>query len=463
MRNVLGEPIFTRWILPLLMMVAIQACVDPDGNSVDINSVLNPPQQPGVIHVQTTLSVNPSIASVYANSSFSFEATGGSTPYQWSIVSGSGLITNAGVFQSNTSGLTRIQVRDANNDTVQVDVSVLALGTLANDPNFGNLWGLHNIGQVVGGSAGTVDVDVDAPEAWEVTSGDCKGVLVAVVDSGIDYNHPDLSPNIWRNLAEIPNNGIDEDLNGFIDDFHGYDFVNNDSDPVDEYFHGTHVAGIIGARGNNSVGVSGVCWYAKIMALKFFQDATIGGPVSALLSSLQYARDNGAKVVNNSWGITGIDAATISALQSALGGDPSILQVVSAGNGVAGVGVNLDTTAVYPSELNLANMISVAATNKNDVIAGFSNFGVQKVHLAAPGVQIYSTMPTTQTNFGFQQGTSMSAPHVTAAAAMYWTQNPNATLAQVKNAILSGVDPVPGLATKVQTGGRLNIDQMLGF
>lgn len=266
--------------------------------------------------------------------------------------------------------------------------------TTSNDPLFNQLWGLNNIGQTVNGTTGTVDVDIDAPEAWDITTGS-SSVVIAVIDTGVAYDHPDLSANIWTNPGESGSgketNGIDDDGNGKIDDFRGWDFVDNDNDPMDYNDHGTHVAGTIAAVGNNGIGITGVNWTAKIMPLRYLDALGNGGSTSNAILAIQYANDNGARVTNNSWGWSGVlDQALKDAIDAS-----SAVFVAAAGND----GTDNDATPHYPCSYTSSNIICVAATDQNDNLASFSNYGVTSVDVAAPGVNIYSTMPARQAVF----------------------------------------------------------------
>jgi len=325
-----------------------------------------------------------------------------------------------------------------------------ALSTLAipNDSSFGTLWGLNNSGQ----SQGVGNSDVNAPEAWETTTGS-RSVVVAVIDSGVDYTHPDLAANVWTNPREIAGDGIDNDANGFVDDVRGWDFANADADPMDDDGHGTHVSGTIGAVGNNAIGVTGVNWQVSIMGLKFL-DAEGNGYTSNAVAAVTYAtrmrRDFGANVVaiNASWG--GETRSTALADAIAAAGRAGILFVTAAGNESS----NNDRVASYPANLSDDSVIAVAATNRSNRLAAFSNHGSTTVDLAAPGVGILSTVPGG--GYASFSGTSMATPYVTGTVALMAAANPRATAAEIRSALLSTVKPVAALSGKVATGGLLD-------
>jgi subtilisin family serine protease len=319
---------------------------------------------------------------------------------------------------------------------------------IPNDPRFSDLWAMNNTGQ----SGGVVDADIDAPEAWDMYTGS-SSIVVAVADTGVDYTHPDLMANRWVNTGEIPGNGLDDDDNGYIDDVYGYDFVNGDGDPMDDHEHGTHVSGIIGAVGNNGLGVVGVCWTVKIMALKVL-DEEGSGEFGEIISGIQYAVANGARVINASWGgyfsqqdSQGLYDA-ISAARSA-----GVIFVAAAGND------SLDNDATLPphnpSSYNLDNIIAVMATTNTDVRASFSNYGFTTVDLGAPGFNILSTIPGG--SYGFRSGTSMAAPHITGACALLLSADPNLTYTEVKGYLMDYSDPLPSLTSFCVSGGRLNL------
>jgi len=273
-----------------------------------------------------------------------------------------------------------------------------ATSTTPDDPDFKVLWGLNNTGQSVNDvTPETPGADIDAPEAWDIATGS-SDVIIAVIDSGVDYNHEDLSVNIWSNTGETgekADNGIDDDDNGYVDDVRGWDFVNDDNDPMDSNDHGTHVAGTIAAKGNNATGITGVCWTARIMPLRFLNTIGIGSVADAILA-INYARANGAKIINASYGSTDYSQSEKDAISSA--GSAGILFVAAAGNGGDDqVGDDNDTTAEYPASYDLANIISVAAIDQDDALCSFSNYGAVSVDVGAPGRNIYSAQPARQT------------------------------------------------------------------
>ncbi|MBI5664244.1 MAG: S8 family serine peptidase [Nitrospirae bacterium] len=256
---------------------------------------------------------------------------------------------------------------------------IMHAAVVPDDASFGSLWGLNNTGQ----TNGVYDADIDAPEAWETTTGS-DSIIIAVIDSGVAYDHTDFANNIWTNTGEIPDNGLDDDANGYVDDVYGWDFVENDGYPEDYNSHGTHVAGIIAAQGNNAGGITGVMWNARIMAIRFL-GLTGSGTTADAISAILYAKANGARIINNSWG--GTDGS--QALKDAIEAFPGVV-VCAAGN------VRRDNDGAapfYPASYDSPNIISVAATDHNDGLASFSNYGATTVDVAAPGVDIYSSVP----------------------------------------------------------------------
>ena len=318
---------------------------------------------------------------------------------------------------------------------------------IPNDTRFAELWGMNNTGQLILGSAGTPDADIDASEAWAIQTGSTS-VVVGIIDTG-RQDHADLLGNIWTNPGEIAGNGIDDDGNGFIDDVHGWNFFGHNnvlfgSDACADD-HGTHTAGTIGAKGNNALGVVGVNWNVSIMSLKFLGGAGCSGSTADAVLAVQYAGAKGAKLTSNSWGGGGHSQALVDAINAA-----GILFIAAAGNS----GTNNDISAFFPCNEPTPLMICVAATTKTDAKASFSNYGLTKVHLGAPGAQILSTVPTNA--YAYFDGTSMATPHVAGVAALIYAQNPGLSAAEVKCRILQNVDPIPALAGITVTGGRLN-------
>ncbi|MBI2012284.1 S8 family serine peptidase [Candidatus Daviesbacteria bacterium] len=322
-----------------------------------------------------------------------------------------------------------------------------------NDPDFSKLWGLKNSGQ----TGGTTNADIGATVAWDINKD--SNVVVGVIDTGVDYNHPDLAGNIWTNPGEIAGNNIDDDNNGFVDDIRGFDFVNNDPDPMDDHGHGTHVAGTIGASGNNNVGITGVNWSIKIASLKFLSGSGFGSTTDAI-EAIEYANLMGIKITNNSWGGGGYSQALFDAISSANGGNN--LFIAAAGNN----GANNDASPHYPSSYDSPNVVSVAATDHNDQLASFSNYGASSVDLAAPGVSIYSTVPTgscslcSSSGYRYLNGTSMATPHVAGVAALLWSTNSGSSNQDIKNKLLASTTKLPSLQNKVLSAGRLSASNL---
>ena len=321
------------------------------------------------------------------------------------------------------------------------------------DPYYNRMYNLNNTGQ----TGGTRDADIDAPQAWNVTTGR-RATVVAVIDTGVDISHPDLRNNIWTNPGESgrdsrgrnkATNGKDDDHNGYVDDVHGWDFFHDNNsvyDRGDGDDHGTHVAGTIAARGNNGIGVTGVNWHARIMPLKFIGGGY--GTSSGAIKAIDYAINKGVKISNNSYGGAGYEPAMHDAIARA--NKAGLLFVAAAGN----EGVNNDTKPDYPSSYDLPNVISVAATGAKDGLASFSNYGAKTVDLAAPGVNILSTLPGGR--YGYYSGTSMASPHVAGVAALIKSRHPAYGAGTIKAQILRYADRKSKLRGKVATAGRLN-------
>ncbi len=345
---------------------------------------------------------------------------------------------------TNISFLEVIQELNANPNIVFAEPNYhVEANYIPGDPRFNELWGLHNIGQ---GNA-LEDADIDAVEAWDITTGDDQ-VIVAVIDTGIDYLHADLVENMWTNEDEIPGNGIDDDENGFVDDVHGYDFYNRDGDPADDNSHGTHVAGTIGARGDNAVGVVGVSHRVSLMAVKFLSSWG-GGDTADAVESVIYAVDNGADILNNSWGGGGFSEALRSAIEYAQ--DNDVLFVAAAGNAA----YDNDSLPSYPASYELDNIVAVAATDSNDELASFSQWGLNSVDLGAPGVDILSALPGD--DYATYSGTSMASPHVAGAAALLKSHAPSLSSLELKQILMESGDSISPLIGRTVSGRRLNI------
>lgn len=292
-------------------------------------------------------------------------------------------------------------------------------------------------------------LNISAPQAWAERSGSrAEAPLIAVIDSGIDYTHPDLAANVWTNPNEIPGNGIDDDGNGVIDDVHGFNAARKTGDPMDDGSHGTHVSGTVGAVGNNGLGVTGVAWQANLVGAKFLEKGY--GDTADAIAALTYADSIGARVTQNSWGGSNYNQALLDTLAAS----PAI-HICAAGNSAQ----NSDVQPAYPAAYPLDNIIAVAATGIDDQLGKFSNYGVGSVDLAAPGVEILSTVPGGGT--GMKSGTSMAAPHVSGAVSLILEKFPNLSNKELKDRLLFSVDRLPHLQDKLVSGGRLNLASAL--
>ncbi|MEO6035218.1 MAG: S8 family serine peptidase [Verrucomicrobiota bacterium] len=283
---------------------------------------------------------------------------------------------------------------DLSVDLVEPNFIRRPYGGLPNDPLFGQLWGLRNTGQAVNGFSGTSGSDINFSAAWRMARTTTNEIVVAVIDSGVDYNHPDLADSMWTNRVEIPGNGIDEDGNGLVDDYFGYDFADGDSNPTAGGLHGTHVAGTIAATGKNQLGVIGVDYQARIMALKVENNAVPNSfPDDAIVSAIDYTimmKLRGVNVVAINASFGGPDYGESMRAAIAAAGDVGIVFCAAAGNGSS----DNDLIPAYPASYRLTNMIVVAATDPNDALTGFSNYGTNTVDIGAPGINIFSTTPT---------------------------------------------------------------------
>src|SRR5688572_19779097 len=321
-----------------------------------------------------------------------------------------------------------------------------------NDPQFPapGMWGLTKI---------------SAPAAWDLSTGS-PAVVVANIDTGVRYTHEDLAANMWTNPGEINGNSIDDDNNGFVDDYYGYDFRFNDSDPIDDVTgfggHGSHTAGTVGAVGNNNVGVTGINWNVRIMALKIYSPAGTDTTSAMLIAAYQYVvlmknRGVNIRVTNNSYGgcneACGYDQATKNAIDAM--GQAGILNVFAAGNS----GTNNETTPHYPSNYTSPSIVAVTASDIND--NRLFNFGPISVDLGAPGASILSTISNNDSAYGHKGGTSMATPHVSGAAALLAAHNPSLSAASLKATIMNSVDVLANWNGVVKSGGRLNVQRAL--
>ncbi len=322
-----------------------------------------------------------------------------------------------------------------------------------NDPNFGSQYH-HN--------------KINSQAAWEVSTGS-KQVVVAIIDTGVNYKHPDIAPNYWSNPGESgvdakgkdkSSNGLDDDGNGYIDDFRGWDFVNNDNDPDDDLGHGTHCAGIIGAKGDNGKAVSGVNWDVSLVGLKFINGKTGEGDTVGAVKAIEYAVQMGFPITSNSWGGE-VDSLPSDSdediLRDAIKAAEAkgILFIAAAGNSSS----DNDKKPTLPASYPISNILSVAASTGGDSLAFFSNYGAQTVDIAAPGSNILSTVLGTGTQK--MSGTSMAAPVVAGAAALLKAAHPEWKATEIKQRLLESVDVLPSLKGRVNSSGRLNVGKAL--
>ncbi|PYT01532.1 MAG: hypothetical protein DMF63_01410 [Acidobacteria bacterium] len=332
------------------------------------------------------------------------------------------------------------------------DLPYRQVSGMPNDPEFENQWALNNLGQ----DGGRERADIDALQAWVKTRGSEK-IVVAVLDTGVDYTHKDLVSNMWTRPDAVPEYSDDE--LGTIDDLHGLDADADAGDPMDDNGHGTHCAGIIGAEGDNGIGIAGINWNVSIMPLKFLGRGGFGSTANAI-KAINYAIDRkqhgvNLRVINASWGSTQYSRALEDAIRAA--GEQGILFVAAAGNN----GSDNDRSAHYPSNFDLPNVISVAALDRTDSMASFSNYGVKTVHIAAPGREIVSTWLGDA--FREASGTSMAAPHVAGVAALILASEPNMPVGKLRERLLGSVDKLGSLQGKIASGGRLCAANALGL
>ncbi len=338
------------------------------------------------------------------------------------------------------------------NDSRADDESELLAGNVPDDPMFVEQWSLANTGQ----REGKAEADINALLAWEKKTTGSDKVVVAVLDSGVDYRHPDLAQNVWMRPADVAEY-YDEQI-GLIDDQFGYDAITDSGDPMDENGHGTHCAGIIGADGNNGIGIAGINWRVKIMPLKFMSKGGFGSTKDAI-EAINYVIDRkkagvNVRIISASWGSTQKSKALEDVIRKA--GEEGILFVAASGNASS----DADRYPHYPASYDLPNVISVAALNRKDELASFSNFGAKSVHLAAPGAEILSTW--LNSDFREASGTSMATPEVAGVAALVLAVEPKLSMQDLRARLFKSVDKLPALSGKVSTGGRLNAASAVG-
>lgn len=323
-----------------------------------------------------------------------------------------------------------------------------------NDPRFKELWGLRNTGsnEPNGRSAGVEGADVNALAAWDITKGS-KQIRIAVIDTGIDYTHPDLKRNMWVNSQELNGKkGVDDDGNGYVDDVYGYDFANNDADPMDGNGHGTHCAGTIGAVHNDGVGVAGVMDQVTLVPIKFLDDSG-SGSLDAAIQSIDYATKMNVDLMSNSWGGGGRSEALNEAIKRAA--DKGIVFTAAAGNSSS----NNDASEAYPANYDQPNVISVAALTAQNGLASFSSYGKSKVHIAAPGHNVLSTVPGNK--YDVYSGTSMATPHVSGVIGLLLAKEGRMDLDTLRDRVVMTGVPVAGLRGKTLTSSRIDAHNLL--
>lgn len=372
--------------------------------------------------------------------------------------------------ETNRSTQSLMRSLRENSEIIHVEPNYeVKAAAVPDDASFSKLWGLQNTGQTDSEDLGRSGLDIGAIAVWNQGFTGSKDVIVAVIDSGIDLTHPDLKDNLYANpgeSGELATNGVDDDGNGFIDDYMGWNFFGKNNNAHDDNNHGTHCAGTIGAVGNNGVGVVGVNWNVSLMPIKFL-GAKGSGDTADAIESVKYATKMGARVLSNSWGGGGYSKLLEDAIIEAR--DKGVLFIAAAGNGDAlGMPMNNDVDAHYPSNYEVDNVVSVAAGTNWDRRAWFSNYGKNTVDLAAPGYNIFSTIPckrdsagackTPLVQYDYMSGTSMATPHVAGAAAMLLSLHPNWGYQELKDRLFSTVRPVRLFKDRMTTGGTLDLE-----
>lgn len=352
------------------------------------------------------------------------------------------VVVKKAVFETNDSAIKAL------NENPMVEIAepnyIYKINKAPTDPLYVQTWGLANVGQAdPKNQVGVAGVDVNAEKAWEIQTG-TREKIVAIIDTGIDWSHPDLAENMWVNEAEQNGKaGVDDDNNGVVDDIYGYNAITGTGNAKDDQGHGSHCAGTIGARANNGIGVAGVNWNVRMMAVKFL-DAGGSGSLADAIKAIDYATKMGANVMSNSWGGGGFSQTLMDAIKRS--NDAGAIFIAAAGNEYN----NNDSSPTYPSTYQVENVMSVAAIDNRGAKADFSNYGKKTVHLGAPGVNVMSTTGGSYKSFS---GTSMATPHVAGVAALLWANEPNLTAAQVKERLVATVRPLASMKGKTRTGG----------
>ncbi|AZZ35271.1 subtilase [Bdellovibrio sp. qaytius] len=355
------------------------------------------------------------------------------------------VVVKKAVFQTNDSAIKSL------NENPMVEIAepnyIYKISKTPTDPMYSQTWGLGNIGQAdPKNQVGVAGVDINAEKAWEIQTG-TREKIVAIIDTGIDYTHPDLAENMWVNEAEKNGQpGVDDDGNGVVDDIYGYNAITGTGNMKDDQGHGSHCAGTIGARANNGIGVAGVNWNVRMMGVKFL-DAGGSGSLADAIKAIDYATKMGANVMSNSWGGGGFSQTLLDAIKRS--NDAGAVFIAAAGNEYN----NNDNSPTYPSTYQVDNVISVAAIDNRGAKADFSNYGKKTVHLGAPGVNVMSTTGGKYASFS---GTSMATPHVAGVAALLWANEPNLTAAEIKARLVATTRPLASMKGKTRTGGMVD-------
>lgn len=436
-------------ILPLCILAGAALAYAPDNAASDpldrASALLEMPHSPGELLVRAKPGKGPTLAKFLDSRGAKVKARFRGNLKDLVLIR----LDNA----ANTAGLLSALLR--RNDVAYAEPNYrVEPATIPDDPEFDRSWGLHNTGQKYRPyppRRGTEDIDIDAPEAWDTATGS-NSVVIAVIDTGVNYLHPDLSANIWANSDEIPDNDIDDDLNGYKDDIRGWNFRENNNDPSDPDGHGTSVASIAGMTGNNGVGTCGASWNVSLMPLRV--GLSESGAISQIVSAFQYALDNGAQIINASWGTVSYSQSLNDAVLAAR--NANVVLVAAAGNSSS----DIDFYFYYPASFGHDNIISVTAIESDGSLADFSNYSDVSVDLAAPGVDIYAAEGNWYTYFG---GTSAAAPVVSGVCALLISANPGLTCTETCSRVITSVHRLDSLNGKCVSGGMVNAYNALNF